>query len=135
MGWSIGYDGTWQRDIGYGVPAVCDHPLCNKVIDRGLSYVCGGEPYGGDCCGLYFCYAHLRLGRGAQKCTRCFHRKPPYAAKPDVAEWVRWKLTDESWQRWREENQSEVAQLAASLVGAVDPHAETSGTPTTRERI
>src|SRR4051812_7048849 len=26
MGWSIGYDSNWQRDIGYGVPAFCDHP-------------------------------------------------------------------------------------------------------------
>jgi hypothetical protein len=44
MGWSIGYDENWKRDIGYGVPAVCDHPKCNKIINRGLSYVCGGEP-------------------------------------------------------------------------------------------
>ena len=48
MGWSIGYDSNWDRDIGYGVPAYCDHPDCNEEIDRGLSYVCGGEPYGGD---------------------------------------------------------------------------------------
>ena len=45
MGWEIGYDDNWERDIGYGVPAECDHPDC-QVIDRGLSYVCGGEPYG-----------------------------------------------------------------------------------------
>jgi hypothetical protein len=55
MGWSIGYDSKWQRDIGYGVPGVCDDPACAEKIDRGLSYVCGGEPYGGDeGCGLYF---------------------------------------------------------------------------------
>jgi len=47
MGWSIGFDSSWNRDIGYGVPAYCDHPKCSKKIDRGLSYVCGGEPYGG----------------------------------------------------------------------------------------
>ena len=28
MGWSIGYDEKWQRDIGYGVPAICDYPGC-----------------------------------------------------------------------------------------------------------
>jgi len=28
MGWSIGYDGNWKRDIGYGVPAYCDFPGC-----------------------------------------------------------------------------------------------------------
>lgn len=32
MGWSIGWDSTWQRDIGYGVPALCDHPNCSAVI-------------------------------------------------------------------------------------------------------
>ena len=35
MGWSLGYDGRWKRDIGYGVPAVCDFPGCNEEIDRG----------------------------------------------------------------------------------------------------
>lgn len=54
MGWSIGYDSKWKRDIGYGVPAWCDHPGCIEEIYRGLSHVCGGEPYGGERgCGLY----------------------------------------------------------------------------------
>jgi hypothetical protein len=48
MGWSIGFDTTWNRDIGYGVPAICDRPGCGEAIDRGLSFVCGGEPYGGE---------------------------------------------------------------------------------------
>lgn len=48
MGWSIGYDNNWKRDIGYGVPATCDHPDCNEEIDRGLAYVCGNEPRGGE---------------------------------------------------------------------------------------
>ncbi len=26
MGWSIGYDKNLKRDIGYGVPATCEHP-------------------------------------------------------------------------------------------------------------
>ena len=47
MGWSLGYDRNWKRDVGYGVPAICDDPECTEEIDRGLSYVCGGEPYGG----------------------------------------------------------------------------------------
>ena len=59
MGWSIGYDEKWARDIGYGVPAVCDHPDCDARIDRGLSYVCcNQEPRGGEGCGLYFCEKH-----------------------------------------------------------------------------
>lgn len=39
MGWSVGFDENWQRDIGYGVPAYCDHPQCKAEIDRGLDYV------------------------------------------------------------------------------------------------
>lgn len=59
MGWAVGYDPNWQRDIGYGVPAVCDHPGCDKEIDRGLGFVCGGDVYGGEHgCGLFFCGEH-----------------------------------------------------------------------------
>ncbi len=105
MGWSLGYDNNWKRDIGYGVPAVCDHPKCNKDIDRGLSYVCGAEqPYGGENgCGLYFCPEHLyyhsfRGGDEGFFCKRCIAHKPPYNPKPDVKEWIDWKLNDSSWQ-------------------------------------
>lgn len=116
MSWSIGYSSHFSRDIGYGVPAFCDHPKCNQVIDRGLGYVCGGEHGGGDCgqgCGLYFCGEHLRgLGRG-QKCPKCArydHR--PYKAKPDHPDWIKHKLTDESWQKWRDRNPDEVKKLS-----------------------
>lgn len=72
MSWAIGYDDKWKRDIGYGVPAYCDYPGCRVEIDRGLSYVCGGEPYGGDHgCGLYFCSKHLFMGDFSQCCERC----------------------------------------------------------------
>ena len=87
MGWSKGYDNNWKREIGYGVEAVCDHPKCNKKIDRGLSYVCGGQPYGGEHgCGLYFCSEHLsyRDVRGVgfvQNCPRCLAYKSPYKIK------------------------------------------------------
>ena len=109
MGWSIGYDGNWQRDIGYGVPAYCDHPKCNAEIDRGLAYVCGGEPYGGDRgCGLYFCNEH---GAG-WLCPRCRAYKPPYKRlKPDHPRWIAHRLTDESWAEWRAENPEAVAAM------------------------
>ena len=112
MGWSVG-EGRDGRDIGYGVPALCDHPSCNKHIDRGLSFICGmintdGEDRG---CGLHFCASHLRYSpRFGQLCFRCWPRQRiPFTRKPDLPEWMQHKLTDESWQRWREENPIEVA--------------------------
>ncbi len=122
MGWSIGFDSGWNRDIGYGVPATCDHPECNAKIDRGLSHVCGGDVYGGERgCGLYFCWDHLLLPmRRLQLCERRERRRKPFAAKPDHPEWIEWKLTDESWQEWRDENPAEVTKLRATLT-AVHP--------------
>lgn len=114
MGWAIGYDRTWRRDIGYGVPAFCDYPRCQEEIDRGLAYVCAGQqPKGGDGCGLYFCEKHRshyreRLG---QCCSRCWNYRPPFAAKPDHPDWIAHKLTDESWAQWRAEHPDEVQQL------------------------
>ena len=100
MGWALGFDSNWNRDIGYGVPAYCDHPDCNAKIDRGLSYVCGGEPYGGDDgCGLYFCGKHLHGVPGF--CERCSKNLEPFNAKPDHPDWVHHKATDSSWAEWR----------------------------------
>lgn len=103
MAWSIGYDTQWNRDIGYGVPAFCDYPCCRAEIDRGLSHVCGGEPYGGEQgCGLYFCGKHLVNGGVCQMCERCDEAKEPFNPTPDHPEWIAHKLTDESWKEWRE---------------------------------
>lgn len=114
MSWQIGYDQKWKRDIGYGVPAVCDHPGCNNQIDRGLSYVCSNsEPYGGDGCGLYFCSLHIMVGG---ECDRCRKGKPPFNPKPDIAEWIRFKLTDDSWAKWREENPEWVKTHKANAI-------------------
>jgi hypothetical protein len=114
MGWSIGYDSKWNRDIGYGVPSICDHPSCNKEIDRGLSHVCGDAPYGGERgCGLYFCVDH-QVGKH-QRCEQCTKRRKPFSPKPDTLEWLRWKLQDESWQQWRDENPAELADLQKRL--------------------
>lgn len=114
MGWAIGYDSDWGRDVGYGVPAHCDHPGCTAKIDRGLSHVCGGEPGGGENgCGLHFCDEHLVFH--PQVCLQCYHGKPPFTPKPDHPEWVQWKLTDDSWRRWRDENPQLVAKMRAGL--------------------
>ncbi len=122
MGWSLGYDERWQRDIGYGVPATCDHPGCGKEIDRGLAYVCGGEPWGGDeGCGLFFCDAHMEFGATRQVCRRCLRGKRPFTPTSDSVEWVEHKLTDPTWQGWRDENTAEVERLRAVLPSAVAP--------------
>ncbi len=105
MGWQVGFDPNWKRDVGYGVPALCDHPDCGEEIDRGLSYVCGNEPFGGETgCGLFFCYGHKHHGL----CERCTAADDPFEPTPDVAEWTEHKATDPSWAEWRA-TQTEVA--------------------------
>jgi hypothetical protein len=118
MGWSIGYDSKHNRDIGYGVPAYCDYPGCGAEIDRGLSYVCGGEPYGGDRgCGLYFCPKHLHeTPKLKQLCERCYPRiRKPFEPTPDHPDWIKWKLTDESWGQWRKENPDNVQKMKETI--------------------
>ena len=118
MGWSIGYDVRWKRDIGYGVPASCDHPDCTNEIDRGISYICGGEPFGGDRgCGLYFCSEHLKWHtRLPQLCERCYPRiKKPFTPKADSIEWLEHKLQDYSWKQWRIEHPEEVMSILIRL--------------------
>lgn len=118
MGWSIGYDDNWQRDVGYGVPAICDEPDCATAIDRGLSYVCGGEPFGGERgCGLFFCSDHLPLGG---LCQRCADGGEPYKPKPDVPRWLKHKLRDASWWRWRNEHPDEVSRIRETLRAAAE---------------
>ena len=123
MGWAVGYDSNWKRDIGYGVPAICDRPRCGEAIDRGLAYVCGGEPYGGEHgCGLYFCDGHL-IGRRkdgdryVSVCGRCDKGRPPYEPTPDTREWIEHKLADESWGPWRDEHPELVAIMRNALTG------------------
>lgn len=115
MGWCIGeYNG---REIGYGVPAECDQPGCREKIDRGLGYVCGGEPYGGEAgCGLFFCEQHRRHWRKDKPvCSRCANYRSAYSPKPDTDEWIKHKLTDPTWQRWCQENPDWVVRAVVRL--------------------
>jgi hypothetical protein len=119
MGWSLGYDRTWNRDVGYGVPAYCDHPGCNTKIDRGLAHVCGGEPDGGEeGCGLHFCDEHLVFY--PQVCLQCIDGLPPFTPKPDHPQWMRWKLRDCSWREWREKNPAAVQAIRDALRNRAD---------------
>jgi hypothetical protein len=117
MGWSIGFDSNWHRDVGYGVPAMCDYPDCGKQIDRGLGYICGDDIYGGSVgCGLFFCEAHLQEWKVTENglrrvCERCVLGVDPFMPTADVPEWLKHKLNDASWLIWRDENPDEVAEI------------------------
>jgi hypothetical protein len=122
MSWSIGYDPNWKRDVGYGVPAICDHPHCGAEIDRGLAHVCGGDVYSGRRgCGLFFCGKHLFMST-TQLCERCVgkRRKRPFTPTPDTLEWLYHKMTDPSWRKWRVEQGVEPAKRDALMRMAND---------------
>ncbi len=105
MGWSIGYDEQWKRDIGYGVPAYCDHPGCNEEIDRGLGYKCESPRCG---CEKFYCEKH-RYGKHS-------HKAPPSREHPL---WMKHVLTDKSWKTWRDSHPTEVAAFRAALDAAM----------------
>jgi len=121
MSWAVGWDSNWYRDIGYGVPAWCDHPDCGDEIDRGLGFVCGEDAYGGEMgCGLFFCNAHLGYveredGWSPQLCDRCIAGEPPFAATPDHPEWIAHKLADPSWAQWRDEHPEQIAAMRKAV--------------------
>ena len=76
MGWGNCGTDTHGRPIGYNFLAVCDHPGCEKEIDRGLAYACGGMHGDGDpdgSCEGYFCYEHLAYSFIAENfvCLEC----------------------------------------------------------------
>ncbi|MFE4356125.1 hypothetical protein [Kitasatospora sp. NPDC056800] len=67
-------DGT-EIEAGYGVPTVCGQDECPTEIDRGLAYLCGDEPGGGEHgCGDYFCGEHRYMapeGESGDLCGGC----------------------------------------------------------------
>ncbi|WP_218001268.1 hypothetical protein [Nocardia thailandica] len=75
-------------------------------------------------CGLYICANHLAFlldGEddalhidGEQRCDRCLSDEEPFTPTPDRPEWITHKLTDPSWQRWRDEHPDEVRKLTAT---------------------
>lgn len=97
-------------DLGPEVPAVCEQPGCEAVIDRGITHVCGADPAGGNGgCGLTFCGAHLRGPN--QTCERCAAGEACYPAKAETPDWTDWRLTGAAWAAWREANPDLVRQL------------------------
>lgn len=116
MGYAVYENG--HRWCGYGVPAVCDRPNCSAQINRGLAYICGGDPHSDKGCGLFFCEDHLWIStanRDPQMCERCLDDEPPFDPKPDTVEWMTHMLADESWDQWRSENPGQVAAMRKAL--------------------
>lgn len=131
MGYAVYQVG--KRWGGYGVPATCEYPTCRRVIDRGMSYACGGEPFSELGCDRYFCEKHKeytcwkRDGTDekcdheddckcecVEVCERCANGKPPFPYKPERKEWVKHLLKDESWAEWRKKNPAKVLTLQES---------------------
>ncbi len=118
MGWAIGFSLKWNRDVGYGVPAYCDHPGCKAEIDRGLGYICGDDIGGGEHgCGLFICGEHTHAKEDCiQLCQHCAdRRRKKLVPSEDHPEWIEHKLTDDSWAHWRAENPAEVIAMQAKL--------------------
>lgn len=124
-----------KRFGGYGVPAICEHPDCEKEIDRGMAHACGGEPFSEIGCDRYFCSEHLDYqnfkcdgsdeicdhGEEDCECTlalvceRCAQGKDPFPYKPDTKEWVTFMLEDNSWAEWRSNHPQKVEEMKKSL--------------------
>ena len=118
---------------GYGVPAICEYPECNREIDRGISFACGGEPFSEHGCDRYFCSEHRQCvyfnpvtGKKCRHkrdcncdevelCERCANGKMPFPYKPEVEEWIKHLLTDKSWGEWRIDNPDEVKYYKQEL--------------------
>ena len=121
-----------KRWGGYGVPSLCEHPECNKEIDRGISFACGGEPFSEHGCDRYFCENHrYSWAWDSEKekrceheddcdceyvevCKRCYEGEEPYPYKPERPNWIKHLLTDDSWAKWRKENKKEVLEMQSN---------------------
>lgn len=103
MGWAVGWDSDHGRWRGYGVPAYCDAKGCRVEIDRGFSYVCEhieDEDFDELEHPIFVCSEHT--------CADVDEADLP----SEHPEWVEHVLTDDSWQRWRDEHPERVAVMS-----------------------
>lgn len=128
---------NWNRWAGYWVPAYCEHPDCNKEIDRWMSYACWWEPFSEYWCDRYFCEEHmdfLAINQDGEVvkdedyeiekedsyefiewCERCKEWKDPFPYKQEHPNWLKHILTDESWEEWRNNSPKEVLKYKEEL--------------------
>ena len=135
--WYAVYDIWNDRFGGYWVPAICEHPDCNKEIDRWMRYACWWEPFSEYWCDRYFCEEHTKFVtfdkdwkivsdedydeekedeyETKQICFRCAEWKEPYPYKPENKEWIKFLINEYSWQEWRDKN-PEILEKYKNLV-------------------
>lgn len=90
MGYSVyWHNGRWQ---GYGVPAYCDYPGCNKEIDRGMGY---SHKKGMNPDDPFLCSTH-KYKDLPDDFEIDYNKEHP--------EWINHLLKDDSWNLWRIEN-------------------------------
>lgn len=119
---------VWDRFWWYGVPAICEHPDCNKEIDRWMSYACWWEPFSEHWCDRYFCEKHLGSKyikedwsecnceddckcESVDLCERCRDNKDPFPYKPEHKRWIKHILKDESWEERRNDNPKKIKEF------------------------
>lgn len=123
-------NGRWG---GYGVPAYCEHPDCDKEIDRGMAFACGGEPFSELGCDGYFCEDHREyyaydseqdgpcehdedcLCPSVEVCHACATGQPRYPYKQEHPRFIYHLVHDYSWAEWRNDKAEKVAALIREL--------------------
>lgn len=125
MGWAVGFDRHHDRFRGYGVPAYCDAKGCDEEIDRGLGYVTHPAPPENLSDDDYDAWWDEQddLADGALfVCSKHAHRDVDTDALPaEHPDWLRHVLSDESWQKWRDENPEKAARYAEQLEATEAP--------------
>ncbi len=87
MGYGVYWtNGRWQ---GYGIPAYCDYPGCKEEIDRGMGYAHDKEEMPSS---VFCCKKHQEEKLNSFEVEEKEH-----------PEWLNHILTDESWEKWRNE--------------------------------
>lgn len=140
MGYSVGFDFSQDRWIGYGVPAVCDIPDCGTTIDHGMAYKCesghGDEPdgiydverdAGGTVISIKEAPGYDPDAFEDEGCELFFCEEHRYDTKkhediqpkPDIPQWEHHMLLDSSWAKWREDNASKIPGMQERTKGYV----------------
>lgn len=142
MSWAIGFNKEQDRDVGYSVIAICDHPGCTAEITRGIGYVCCENINHRVSCGAFLCEEHREnyvYGDEVEdldpedlealnidvddpevqeaiedgEIVACKHEH--IEDKKEHAGWLDHCLTDATWETWRQENPKKVQEYKAAL--------------------